>query len=117
MSHETILGHIVSLAVSARIGVDLRRWKRHGRTPIWIEWTPDAFGQAALVRSRLTTWARECGYFLADDGKSVALALDLKAGCERDEVIEGGVSIISQVTAQLGDLVGAETPPPEDDET
>ncbi len=102
--------------VGAWIGVDFPRWKRCGRSPIWIRWRPGPFGQAERVRPRLIRWARKLGYFVDDDGKYLALAFDLKTMCERQDVIDSGVALIKEVGELLADLVGGDAPSEEDED-
>lgn len=76
--------------VGAWFGVDLSSWRTHGRTPLWARFGPGGFGRGTVVGPMLRQWSVESGraVFVTADAH-VFVGLDLEAGVEQDQVIDG----------------------------
>ena len=87
------------------IGVHFELWKIHGTTPLWIYFHKgEDFGCGEEVRQVLEPWAEKNGMLTVSIGDDFALALEVPAGEEEDNVIRAladKVRAIAKVIARI----------------
>lgn len=98
--YAKLVGHSGSSA-GAWIGINLRLWKLHGETPIWMVFANTEWGRATELRPVLERQLGNAGVTIVDDAGDVAVAIRLPAGEERDEVIRAIVRQIGTVCEML----------------
>jgi hypothetical protein len=84
------------------IGVDLELWRKHGETPLWLEFSSQA-GKAHQIRGVVEPWADRRG--LPTGTKSgvfpLSVGLRLATGEEKDEVVRSLVDTLRSIAAEL----------------
>jgi hypothetical protein len=90
--------------VGAWIGTNFRRWRMHGRTPLWLRFSSSRWGRAPEVRALLEPWADREGVPCAMDGESVSVGIDLLTGEEMDLVAKSVADRLRDISAVLSQL-------------
>ena len=86
------------------IGIHFGLWKSHGTTPLWLLFSDTEFGRAQEVRPLVEPWAAQNGILTASSDHTIAIALDIPVGEEREGVIRSLVDDIKAIAAVLGAL-------------
>jgi hypothetical protein len=84
-------------------GISFWGWKDKGRGPFWMTFAPDAWGRANQLRAALRDWASEQPprAYIDDSDGVIRVPLLLRAGVEREAVIEGVVQQLTALDAKL----------------
>ena len=90
--------------VGAWFGIEFRLWRDHGRTPLWLVFSPGEWGLAMEVRSLLKPWADREALVSATVGERFVVGIDLVTGEEKDRVVESVVLRLADIAAQLSAL-------------
>jgi hypothetical protein len=108
MSSWEQIGRYISFpaasGVGAWIGTDFRRWKQHGRTPLWLKFLAGKWGRALEVRALLEPWADREGIAYATDNEEMAVGIDLATGEEIDLTVKSVVDLLRNISAELSGL-------------
>jgi hypothetical protein len=83
------------------IGLDHDLWGRHGRSPIWIEFSAGEWGRAALLREPLRAWQSTDPPRAFAEGDGIQVPLILTVGAERERVVADAVRQIHELDALL----------------
>lgn len=86
------------------LGAHFPLWKAHGRSPLWLVFAQDWFGQAQEVRPLLEPWAIRQGLLTSASLKEFAVALDLPAGQEKAGVIQSLVDTLKDIAEVLAEM-------------
>ena len=90
--------------VGAWLGIRFDLWREHGGSPLWLVFTPGEFSHAHEVAPMLGPWTARKGLFLVDEDQLVAIALELPAGEEKDEVVRSVVDRLREIAEILSEL-------------
>lgn len=94
----------------AWVGFDVLSWHLRGLSPIWVEFVSEpqmSRIQMGEVRQKLnslrTSMSPRC--FESQDGRTLTVPIQLRAGVERFEIIKDAVDQIRQLANELGEIV------------
>jgi hypothetical protein len=108
MSSSDRSGRYIAFAtardVQAWIGTDLRLWRRHGGTPLWLTFSPSKYGRAPEVHALLQPWADREGVVYTAGSEGLDVGLDLLTGEELDQVVRSLAACLKQIAEQLEPL-------------
>jgi hypothetical protein len=90
--------------VGAWLGLRFDLWRQHGGLPLWLVFSPTAFGRAAEVHALLDPWAAREGVLSVMNDQRFAVAIDLLIGDEKDNVTKDVVSFLKEIAGFLADL-------------
>lgn len=91
--------------VGAWFGIHFRFWRECGSTPLWLYFSPSAFGRALEVRPVLEPWIQRNGIaFSVDDKGILAVGIDVVAGEEPDHLIGAIVDRLTDIAAEISRL-------------
>lgn len=79
-------------------------WKEHGGTPLWLFFTEGEFGRSHEVRSLLEPWSAKEGIFTAWEDDEFVMAVDIKTGEEKDQVVRAIVDRLKEIENVLSTL-------------
>ena len=88
-------------SAGAWIGINLRLWKLHGETPLWMSFSDTDWGRARELRPVLAPGLGKAGITTVADAGEIAVGIRLPAGEERDAVIRAIVRQIKGVCGML----------------
>jgi hypothetical protein len=106
------LGQDPTRRAGAWFGIDFGLWKSNGATPMWLIFNDGNFGRGQVVRPLLEPWATTNGVLSATGNGWIAIALEVPAAVEKDEVVRSLAEQIKMIADLLADL-----PPRSDSQT
>lgn len=86
------------------LGIHYPLWKAHGRSPLWLVFAQDWFGQAQEVRPLVEPWATRQGLLTTASLKEFAVSLDMPYGKEKASVIRSLVDTLKDIAEVLATL-------------
>jgi len=85
-------------------GVNFGFWKTYGNTPLWLLFYPSEFCRSLEIQLLLEPWANENGIFSHFENDEFALAVNIPAGEEQDQVVRAIVDQFEQIAEVLSPL-------------
>lgn len=76
------------------LGIQFELWKKYGGTPFWLIFYQEKWSRADEVRPLLEPWATEHGVFTAWDEGQFRVAITVRTGEEKEQVVR---SIVDQL--------------------
>lgn len=98
------LGQDPTRRTGAWFGIDFGLWKGNGATPLWLIFNDGDFGRGQVVRPLLEPWAANNGVLSATGNGWIAIALEVPAAVEREEVVRSLAEQIKIIADLLADL-------------
>ncbi len=86
------------------LGVQFELWKKHGGTPLWLDFNNGELSFSHKVRSLLKTWAAKEGIFTSWDDDEFIMAIDIETGEEKDKVVRAIVDRLKEIADVLSTL-------------
>jgi hypothetical protein len=91
--------------VGAWLGTELRTWMEHGRTPLWLVFTPSPWSRADEVRQIVAPWANERAMAMVHDRDGrFSIGIDVPPGEEVPRCAESCVEQLAEIAAELRHL-------------
>ena len=92
-------------SVGMWIGTHFGLWKKYGGTPLWAVFSANDWGRAREVQALLEPWAAQKRVFATnhDDG-SFVVAINIKTGEDKDQVVAGIVACLEEMVGYLAVL-------------
>lgn len=90
--------------IAAWLGVDFRRWRERGATPLWLTFSASGGGRAPEVRAALQFWLEREKIEWATLGEDFAVGIPIVAEAESDEVVRSVVQFLASVSSALSVL-------------
>jgi len=93
-------------------GLHLGLWKKHGISPLWLEFANTTWGRASEVRALLEPWAAGCGAFVGTepDGACV-VAVRVACGEEKTKVVQSVLGQFREIHGVLRRLTRTQAAP------
>lgn len=85
-------------------GIDYKLWKTYGVSPLWLVFSTTDFGRAYEVRGLLENQNNEANFFVKLPDGSLALAINLLTGADKDQVTKDIVNQFRNILILLSDL-------------
>jgi len=86
------------------LGIHFSHWKKHGETPLWLQFSKGEFGRVLEVWPLLEPWASKEGVFTSFQNDELAVAIDIAFGEDQDQVVRSFVDRLKGIADVLNEL-------------
>ena len=86
------------------LGIHFILWKKHGSTPFWLVFSNGDLSRSDEVRALIELWAAKEGVLTTFQDGGVAVAVDLKVGEDKDQVVRSIVELLKRIAGFLSGL-------------